>query len=62
MERALPVEAPSEVRSGGVDVLKRTPNAILNEQLFFLGPDYQGQTQSGEALVLRNVHAPLERK
>lgn len=62
MERALPVEALSERRSGGVGVLKRTPNAILNAGLFFMSPDYQGQTQSGQALVLHYVHAPLERK
>lgn len=62
MERALPVEALSETRSGGLGVLKRTPNAILNAGLFFLSPDYQGQTQSGQALVLHYVHAPLKRK
>ncbi|MGB5613461.1 MAG: porin [Sedimenticolaceae bacterium] len=62
MERALPVEALSERRSGGVGVLKRTPNSILNAGLFFMSPDYQEQTQSGQALVLHYVHAPLERK
>lgn len=62
IERALPVDALSERRSGGIGFLKRTPNAILNAGLFFLSPDYQGQTQSGQALVLHYVHAPLERK
>lgn len=62
MERALPVEALSERRSGGIGILKRTPNAILNAGLFLFSPDYQGQSQSGQALVLHYVHAPLERK
>lgn len=62
MERALPVEALSEQRSGGIGILKRTPNAILNAGLFFFSPNYQGKSQAGKALVLHYVHAPLERK
>jgi phosphate-selective porin OprO/OprP len=61
MERALPVEALSERRSGGFGLLKRTPNAFLNGGIFLFSPDYQGQSQSGQAVVFRYVHSPLER-
>jgi phosphate-selective porin OprO/OprP len=60
MERALPVAALSERRSGGMALLKRTPHAILNMGLYLFGPDDQGQSEKGQALVLRYVHAPLD--
>lgn len=62
MERALVVEALSERRGGGVGWLRRTPDAIMNAGLFFTNPDYQGQSQSGQALVLHYVHSPLAQR
>lgn len=61
MERSLPVEALSERRSGGMGLLKRTPNAVFNGGVFLFSPDYEGQSQSGQALVLHYVHSPLRR-
>lgn len=62
MERALPVESLSERRSAGIGVLTRTAESILSAALLLAGPDYQGQSKSGQALVLHYVHAPLERR
>jgi phosphate-selective porin OprO/OprP len=60
MERALPVTALSERRSGGVSFFKRTPKSILNAGLYLFSPDEDGQREKGQALVLHYVHAPLE--
>ncbi len=59
MEVAMPVEALSERKSGGIKLLKRTSNSILNASLLFFNPDQDGQEQSGQSVVLHYVHAPL---
>lgn len=61
MERALPVNALSERRSGGISMLKRTSNDILDVGLYFFSPDQEGQSEKGQAVVLHYVHAPLQR-
>lgn len=60
MERALPVYALSETKSGGIGVLKRTPNSILNAAVFFVSPRYEDVAQSGQALVMHYVHSPID--
>ena len=60
MERALPVAALSERRSGGLSLTKRTPNSILDAGLFLYSPDDEGQQEKGQAIVLHYVHAPLD--
>lgn len=42
MEVAMPVEALGERKSGGIKLLKRAPNSILNASLLFLNPDQDG--------------------
>lgn len=60
MERALPVVALSENKSGGISVLKRTPNSILNAGFFFLNPEQDDKTQPGKAIVLHYAHSPID--
>lgn len=60
MERSLAVVSLSERRSGGVGVLKRTPNSILNAGLFFLSPKQADLTQPGQAFVLHYAHSPIK--
>jgi len=60
MERSLAVDALSEGNSAGVGFLKRTPNSILNAALFFFSPKHEDVAQTGQALVLRYVHSPIE--
>ncbi len=59
MERSLVVAALSERNSGGIGVLKRTPNSILNAGLFFLSPKQEDLTQPGQAFVLHYAHSPI---
>jgi len=59
MERALPVVALAERKSGGVGLLKRTSSSILSAGLFFLSPEAEGLSDSGKALVLHYVHSPI---
>lgn len=60
MERALPVAALSERRSGGISLTKRSSNAILDAGLYLFSPDDEGQREKGQAVVLHYVHAPLD--
>jgi len=59
MERSLAVVSLSERISGGINVLKRTSNSILNVGLFFLSPKQEDLTQPGQALVLHYAHSPI---
>lgn len=59
METALPVEALAEPKGAGVMFLKRTASSILNTSLLLFNPRQDNLTTSGQALVLRYVHAPL---
>jgi len=59
MERALPVVALSETKSGGIGLLKRTPSSILNAAVFFFSPRTEDTAQSGQALVMHYVHSPI---
>ena len=59
MERSLAVAALSERKSGGLGVLKRTPNSILNAGLFFLSPKQEELTQPGQAFVLHYARSPI---
>lgn len=60
MEAALPVSALAEPRSGGLELLKRTPNSILNASLVLINPDQDGLSNSGQAVVVHYVHAPID--
>jgi phosphate-selective porin OprO/OprP len=60
MEEALSVAALAERRSGGVNLLKRTPSSILNASLLAFNPQQDGLASSGQAVVLHYVHAPLD--
>lgn len=60
MEEALPVAALAERRNGGVSWLKRTSNSILNGSLLTFNPEQDGQSNSGQALVLHYVHSPID--
>jgi phosphate-selective porin OprO/OprP len=59
MEVALPVEALAARKGGGVKLLKRTTSSILNASLLLFNPQQDGLSDSGQALVLHYVHAPL---
>ncbi len=59
MERALPVDALSERRSGGASILKRTTESIIDAGVYLFAPDQDGQREKGQALVVHYVHAPL---
>jgi len=60
MERALPVFALSENKSGGAGLLKRTKKSILSAGLFFFSPRQDDVRHSGQALVARYVHSPID--
>jgi phosphate-selective porin OprO/OprP len=60
MEEALNVAALAERRSGGISMVKRTPSSILNASLLFFSPKDEGLSSSGQAVVLRYVHAPID--
>jgi len=59
MERALPVQSLSERKAGGITVLKRTANSILNADLVFFAPKRDDLQDVGQALVLHYVHSPI---
>jgi len=59
MERSLVVNALSESKAGGVGVLKRTAHSIFNAGVFFVTPENEGTSKSGQAFVLHYVHAPV---
>lgn len=60
MERALPVAALSERRTGGVSLTRRTSQSIMDMGLYLFSPDDEGQREEGQALVVHYVHAPLD--
>jgi phosphate-selective porin OprO/OprP len=60
MERSLAVDALSEGNSAGFGFLKRTPSSILNAAFFFYSPKHENVAQTGQALVFRYVHSPIE--
>ena len=60
MERALPVFALSENKSGGLGALRRTSSSILSAGLFLFSPRQDDVSQSGQALVARYVHSPID--
>jgi len=59
MERALAVASLSERKGGGITILKRTPNSILNADLVFFAPNRDNLKDAGQALVLHYVHSPI---
>lgn len=60
MERNLAVYALSEKKMGGLGVLKRTSTSIFQGGLFFFTPKEDDTTSSGQALVMRYVHSPID--
>jgi len=60
MERSLPVVALSESKKGGIGMLKRTENSVLNAGVFFVSPKQEDRSQAGQALVFRYVHSPID--
>jgi len=60
MERSLAVDALSEGNGAGVGFLKRTPSSILTAAIFFVSPKFENVSQTGQALVMRYVHSPIE--
>ena len=60
MEEALPVEALAERRSGGFSFTRRTDKSITSASLVALNPQQDGISGSGQALVLRHTHAPVD--
>jgi len=59
MERSLPVQSLSERKAGGITILKRTSNSILNADLVFFAPKRDDLQDVGQALVLHYVHSPI---
>lgn len=55
----MPVAALGARKSGGIKLLRRTPNSILNASFLFFNPEQDGQSESGQAVVLHYVHAPV---
>jgi len=60
MERNLAVYALSEKHMGGLSVLKRTGTSIFQGGVFFFTPKEDDTASSGQALVMRYVHSPIE--
>ena len=60
MERALPVAALSERKSGGVNLLGRTRRGILNGTLILFNIDRDDLREDGEGLVFHYSHSPIE--
>jgi phosphate-selective porin OprO/OprP len=59
MERGLPVEALAERRSGGISVLHRSPDHIVNAELILINLDQDNLREKGRGMVLHYVHSPL---
>jgi phosphate-selective porin OprO/OprP len=60
LERALPVAALSERKSGGVNILGRTPRGILNGTLVLFNLTRDDLREEGEGVVLHYAHSPIE--
>lgn len=59
MEYALPVEALSENRSGGISIVQRDPKRILDASLILFSVAEDNLRVSGQGVVMRYVRAPL---
>ncbi|MFC1778310.1 OprO/OprP family phosphate-selective porin [Pseudomonadota bacterium] len=60
MERALPVAALSERKSGGVSFLRRSPHNILNASLILFNVSQDNLREDGQGIVLHYVYSPVE--
>ena len=60
MERSLPVVAISEKKSGGIGVLRRSPNSILDATLVLFNVDRDDHREEGQGFVVHYVHSPVE--
>lgn len=60
MERALAVAALSENKSGGLTLLRRTPDHILNLSLLLFSIDQDGLREEGEGVAFHYVHSPID--
>jgi phosphate-selective porin OprO/OprP len=59
MERSLAVQSLSERKAGGITILKRTANSIINADIVFFAPKRDDLQDVGQALVLHYVHSPI---
>lgn len=60
MERALPVVALSESKSGGVGILRRNTRSILDATLVLFNIDRDDHREDGQGVVLHYVHSPIQ--
>jgi len=60
MERGLPVVALSERRSGGVSILRRSPDSIINASLILFNVTQDNIREEGQGIVLHYAHSPIE--
>jgi phosphate-selective porin OprO/OprP len=60
MERALPVAALSESKSGGIGILRRNTRSILDATLVLFNIDRDDHREDGQGIVLHYVHSPIE--
>jgi phosphate-selective porin OprO/OprP len=60
MERALPVTALSENKSGGIGFLRRNNKSILDATLVLFNVDRDDHREDGQGIVLHYVHSPIE--
>lgn len=59
MERSLVVDALAESKSGGVSVLHRKTNSILNASLILFDVSQDDLKDDGQGVVLHYVHSPI---
>lgn len=60
MERGLVVNALAERKSGGVTLLRRNQNSILNASLILFDVSQDDLQDDGQGLVLHYVHSPIQ--
>jgi phosphate-selective porin OprO/OprP len=60
MERAMAVAALSERKSGGVTILRRNRNSILNATLVLFNVSRDNLREDGQGVVLHYVHSPID--
>jgi phosphate-selective porin OprO/OprP len=59
MERGLAVVALAERKSGGVTILRRNPDNILNATLVLFNVSRDNLREDGQGIVLHYVHSPI---
>lgn len=60
MERGLPVAALAERRSGGVNLLRRSPNSITSASLILFNVTHDNLQEEGQGIAVHYVHSPIE--